>query len=134
MTPLWFSGFPFWGDFWAPGPLLADSSENFSTERPVFVASPAPMSRKLGTEDFLLNVWRIPRCSFSFFSKIPIINIIKNVEQKIRQTLSKKPSVPSFRDMGAGDATKTGRSVLKFSVESARSGPGARKSPPKLET
>jgi hypothetical protein len=47
----------------------------------------------------------------------------------IRQTLSKKSSVPSFRDMGAGDATKTGRSVLKFSEESARSGPGARKSP-----
>ena len=23
------------------------------------------VSRKLGTEDFLLNVWRIPRCSFS---------------------------------------------------------------------
>ena len=40
MTPLWFSGFPFFGDFWAPGPLLADSTENFSTERPVFVASP----------------------------------------------------------------------------------------------
>ena len=40
MTPLWFSGFLFFGDFRAPGPLLADSSENFSTERPVFVASP----------------------------------------------------------------------------------------------
>ena len=40
MTPLWFSGFPFWRDFWALGPLLADSSENFSTKRPVFVASP----------------------------------------------------------------------------------------------
>ena len=40
MTPLWFSGFPFWGDFRAPGPLLADSTENFSTERPIFVASP----------------------------------------------------------------------------------------------
>ena len=65
MTPLWFSGFPFWGDFWALGPLLADSSENFSTERPVFVASPAPMSQKLGTEDFLLNAWRIPRCSLA---------------------------------------------------------------------
>ena len=47
----------------------------------------------------------------------------------IRQTLSKKSSVPSFRDMGAGDATKTGRSVLKFSEESARRSPGARKSP-----
>ena len=31
--------------------------------------------------------------------------------------------------MGAGNATKTGRSVLKFSEESARSGPGGRKSP-----
>ena len=40
MTPLWFSGFPFFGDFRAPGPLVADSTENFSTERPVFVASP----------------------------------------------------------------------------------------------
>ena len=53
----------FW-DFRAPGLLRADSSEKFSTERPVFVASPAPMSRKLGTEDFLLKVWRIPRCRF----------------------------------------------------------------------
>ena len=26
------------------------------------------VSRKLGTEDFLLNVWRIPRCSFSRFN------------------------------------------------------------------
>ena len=65
MTPLRFSRFPFFGDFRAPGPLRADSSENFSTERPVFMASPAPMSSKLGTEDFLLKVWRIPRCSFS---------------------------------------------------------------------
>ena len=47
----------------------------------------------------------------------------------IRQTLSKKSSAQSFRDMGAGDATRTGRSVLKFSEESARSRPGARKSP-----
>ena len=69
MTPLWFSGFPFLGDFRAPEPLLPtptlDSTENFSTERPVFVPSPAPMSRKLGTEDFLLNFWRILRCSFA---------------------------------------------------------------------
>ena len=65
------SGFPFFGDFRAPGLLRADSSENFSTERPVFVASPAPLSRKLGTEDFLLKVWRIPRCSFSR-SKVPV--------------------------------------------------------------
>ena len=64
MTPLWFSGFPFFWDFRAPGPLVADSSENFSTERPVFVASPAPVSRKLDTEYFLLNFWRILRCSF----------------------------------------------------------------------
>ena len=48
---------------------------------------------------------------------------------RIRQKLSKKSSVPSFRDMGAGDATKTGRSVLNFSEESARRSPGARKSP-----
>ena len=38
--PLRFSGFPSFGDFRAPGPLRADSSEKFSTERPVFVASP----------------------------------------------------------------------------------------------
>ena len=44
----------FFGDFRAPGLLRADSSEKFSTERPVFVASPAPMFCKLGTEDFLL--------------------------------------------------------------------------------
>ena len=56
MTPLRFSGFPFFGDFRAPGLLRADSSEKFSTERPVFVASPAPMSRKLGTEDFLVYI------------------------------------------------------------------------------
>ena len=55
MTPLRFSGFPFFGDFRAPGLLRADSSEKFSTERPVFVASPAPMFCKLGTEDFLLT-------------------------------------------------------------------------------
>ena len=52
MTPRWFSGFPFLGNFWAPGPLLADSSENFSTERPVFVASPDRRVPKSGTEDF----------------------------------------------------------------------------------
>ena len=34
-----------------------------------------------------------------------------------------------FGGRGAGDATKTGRSVLKFSAESASDGPGARKSP-----
>ena len=34
-----------------------------------------------------------------------------------------------FGTRQSGDATKTGRSVLKFSVESATSGPGARKSP-----
>ena len=147
-----FQVFRFLGNFRAPGALLADSPENFSTERPVFVASPAPRvpktwyarffaqrlakskvqvfvwwiinnllhcnliikvwwilllfeklifsfsvlggvfglrdpswrilrkisipnapfswrllppaSRKFGTQDFLLNVWRIPRCSF----------------------------------------------------------------------
>ena len=32
-------------------------------------------------------------------------------------------------EWGAGDATKTGRSVLKFSEESAQEGPGARKVP-----
>ena len=46
-----------------------------------------------------------------------------NVEQKILRT--------KFSGHGAGDATKTGRSVLKFSGESARHGPGARKSPKK---
>ena len=33
----------FW-DFRAPGPFLANSPENFSTERPVFVAPPAPLA------------------------------------------------------------------------------------------
>ena len=69
------------GDFWAPGPLLADSSENFSTERPVFVASPAPMFCKLGTEDFLLKVWRIPRCSFSR-SRVLISSINNNIKKR----------------------------------------------------
>ena len=81
MTPLWFSGFLFFGDFRAPGLLRADSSEKFSTERPVFVASPAPMSRKLGTEDFLLKVWRIPRCSFSR-SRVLISSINNNIEKR----------------------------------------------------
>ena len=69
------------GHFRPSGPLRADSSENFSTERPVFVASPAPMSRKLGTEDFLLKVWRIPRCSFSR-SRVLISSINNNMKKR----------------------------------------------------
>ena len=53
MTPLWFSGFPFFGDFRAPGPLLADSTENSSTERPVFVASPDRRVPKIWYARFL---------------------------------------------------------------------------------
>ena len=34
------------------------------------------VSRKLGTEDFLLNVWRIPRCSFSRSKITGIIAVI----------------------------------------------------------
>ena len=117
-------------DFRAPGPLRADSSENFSTERPVFVASPAPMSRKLGTEDFLLKVWRIPRCSFSR-SRVLISSINNNRGGTLEFAKRSAKNLPYqvFETRRSGDATKTGRSVLKFSVECARSGPGARKSP-----
>ena len=48
-----FSGFPFFGDSRAPGAFLADSPENFSTERPVFVASPAP----LGPENLVRQIF-----------------------------------------------------------------------------
>ena len=42
-----FQVFRFLGDFRAPGPFLANSPENFSTEHPVFVASPAPRDPKI---------------------------------------------------------------------------------------
>ena len=65
MTPLRFSGFPFFGEFRAPGPLRADSSENFSTKRPVLVASRPPACSNGGTQVFFYpTFWRIPSCRF----------------------------------------------------------------------
>ena len=54
----------FW-DLRAPGSFLADSPENFSTERPDFVAFRPPPCHNGGTQNFEPNFWRIPRCSFS---------------------------------------------------------------------
>ena len=48
-----FQVFRFLGDFRAPGPFLANSPENFSTERPVFVAPPAPRAPKIRPARFV---------------------------------------------------------------------------------
>ena len=59
----------------------------------------------------------------------PVGEAATNCTLEFAKLASKKSSVPSLQNMGAGDATKTGRSVLNFSEESARRSPGARKSP-----
>ena len=53
----------------------------------------------------------------------------KNLHLGFRQKLGSKFCVPPLWQGGGRNATKSGRSVLKFSGESARKGPGARKSP-----
>ena len=53
----------------------------------------------------------------------------KNLHLGFRQKLGSKFCVPPLWQGGGRNATKSGRSVLKFSGESARNGPGARKSP-----
>ena len=65
MTPLWFPGFPFFGDFWAPGPLLADSTEIFSTERLDFVASPDRRVPKIWYARFFAQ--RLAKSKVQFF-------------------------------------------------------------------
>ena len=55
----------------------------------------------------------------------------KNLHLGFRQKLGSKFCVPPLWQGGGRNATKSGRSVLKFSGESARNGPGARKSPTK---
>ena len=59
-----FQVFRFLGDFRALGSFLANSTENFSPERPVFVAFPAPRVPKIWHARFSAQLWRIPRCSF----------------------------------------------------------------------
>ena len=53
----------------------------------------------------------------------------KNLHLGFRQKLGSKFCVPPLWQGGGRNATKSGRLVLKFSGESARNGPGARKSP-----
>ena len=55
------------GAFPALGPFLADSSENFSTERPVFAPPRPTPCPNGGTQNFEPNFWEIPRCTFQLF-------------------------------------------------------------------
>ncbi len=68
------------GGFSASGTASGGFFGKFQYRTTVFVASPAPMSRKLGTEDFLLKVWRIPRCSFSRSRLLTIILKNNNIK------------------------------------------------------
>ena len=65
------SVFHFSAVFGPNGPHEATSTEKISTEPPVFVASPAPLSPNEGTQDFYPAFRQIPRCSFSSSKNLP---------------------------------------------------------------
>ena len=68
----------FLGDLWAPGPFLADSPENFSTEHLVFVASPAPHVPKIWYARFFAQ--RLAKSKVRIFVLRKINNLLIIIE------------------------------------------------------